>query len=223
MRHRGFTKSYQGKRVLEYPEMMLKPGKVYAVLGTNGSGKTTLARILAGTISPDKADVETWYGPVTIGYMPQRSYTFHMSVQQNVMLNGNGGAQRKERALQLMEQLELTCIKNQKGNALSGGETARVALARLLMRDYEVLLLDEPTASMDIRATLKTEMLLQAYQCRTGCTIVLITHMLKQARRMADDVIFLSEGCVTEMGPASRVLKRPTQEETQRFLEFYNL
>jgi len=102
---------------------------------------------------------------------------------------------------------------------LSGGECARLALARLLMQTWDLLVLDEPTAAMDMESTLQAEKLI-AGSCREGTSVLLITHNLRQAERLADEVLFFSGGRLVEVGGKEQVLKHPTQPETKRFLEF---
>ena len=91
------------------------------------------------------------------------------------------------------------------------------------MEDYPLLILDEPTAAMDIAATLLAEDCLRRYRERTGCTVLLVTHSLSQARRLADRVLFLSEGRLAEQGPAAQVLETPREPQTRAFLDFYVL
>ena len=98
-----------------------------------------------------------------------------------------------------------------------------MALARLLMRDYKLLILDEPTASMDVESTLAAERLLSDYCRDTGAGILLVTHSLQQARRIAQHVLFLHQGELREQGEASRLLSFPETEELRRFLEFYGI
>ena len=114
-------------------------------------------------------------------------------------------------------------LARQSAKGLSGGETARLALARLLLKDYPFLILDEPTAAMDVAATLLAEELLLQYQARTGCTVLLVTHSLTQARRLAGQVLFLREGRLVEQGEAGQVLFHPRRAETLAFLDFYAL
>lgn len=217
MKTAPFCKSYDGKTVLCCPALELPEGRITAVIGANGSGKTTLARVLAGTAAPDGG------GNVRperrVGYMPQTSYAFRMSTAKNIRLGG-GDAQRAET---LMEALGLKALAGQPARKLSGGETAKMALARLLMGRYDLLLLDEPCAAMDMESTLASERLLRDYCSETGCAVLLITHSVSQARRIADRVLFLSGGTVAEQGPAETLLSAPREAETRRFLEFYGL
>lgn len=216
MRLPPMTRTYSGRTVLDVPEIELADGAVHAVIGANGSGKSTLARLAAGAIRPDEGRDAR---PARAGYMPQRSYAFHMSALSNLRLTGADRA----RAQAQLEAFGLGALARQKAPSLSGGETARLALARLLMEDYPLLILDEPTAAMDIAATLLAEDCLRRYRERTGCTVLLVTHSLSQARRLADRVLFLSEGRLAEQGPAAQVLETPREPRTRAFLDFYAL
>ena len=218
---RPFTKSYGGAPVLDFPGASLPEGEVCAVIGANGSGKSTLARIVAGAMASDQGrPVLEQAGPV--GYLPQRPYPFQMTVEGNLLLNAPGGrADARRRAAELMEQLEIAHLARKKAHHLSGGETARMALARLLMRRYALLILDEPTAAMDIRSTSLTEALVDRYRRETGCAVLWITHSLKQVQRTADTVLFLLRGRLAEAGPMTRLLSAPTTPELRQFLDFY--
>ena len=164
-----FTKSYGGATVLTMPSVELKPGTVTAVIGANGSGKSTLAKVLAGLEPADKktrAELEA-----RVGYLPQKSFAFRMSLRRNIALNGADA----KRAAQLTEALGLSSLLKRSAKRLSGGETAKMALARLLMADYDVLILDEPTAAMDMESTLAAEQLITGACAETGCAVLLIT------------------------------------------------
>ena len=216
MKFPSITKTYGSRRVLDIPALELEEGVIHAVIGSNGSGKSTLARILAGVLKPDGGGVP-WAGRV--GYMPQRSYSFRMSVVRNLQLTGAG----RGRAMAQLEAFGLAGLARQNAKGLSGGETARLALARVLMVDHPLLILDEPTAAMDVAAALRSEEILLGYQARTGCTVVLVTHSMTQARRMAGQVLFLKEGRLVEQGETGQVLSHPLCAETQAFLDFYAL
>lgn len=217
MKTTAFEKTYAGRTVLRCPALELPEGQITAVIGANGSGKTTLARVLAGT---ERADgrARALQG-VRVGYMPQKSYAFRMSTERNVALGGDDDLWRA----QLMAALGLTPLAKQRAKRLSGGETQKMALARLLAGKYELLILDEPTAAMDMESTLTTERLVREVTRRTGCATLLITHSVQQARRCADRAIYLWEGRAVEQGEAKTLLSAPKEEETKRFLAFYGL
>ena len=210
----AFSKSYGGRTVLDIPELELESGRIYALVGANGSGKSTLAKIIAGIEKPDGGTAPL--SGVETGYMPQKNFAFRMSLEKNILLNGNN----RERAEKLMRTLELTQLARTPAGKLSGGETARMALARLLMRRYELLILDEPTTAMDMASTLISEKLIKDYRRDCGCAILLVTHSLQQARRMADEVIFLDSGKLCEKGKAEKLLYSPDSEGLKQFLDF---
>ncbi len=220
MRLLPFTKTYQGKTVLDFPGMELPAGQVCAVIGANGGGKSTLAKIVSGALPPDGGGA-VLDGPCRVGYMPQHSYPFRMTVRRNLLLNADGGADSRRRAEELLERLEIGHLADRQAHRLSGGETARMALARLLMRDYGLLVLDEPTAAMDIQSTALAEELVTQYRARTGCAVLWVTHSLGQARRVADSALFLYRGQAAEQGPAAKLLTDPETAQLRQFLEFY--
>ena len=212
-----FSKTYEGRTVLNFPGLELEPGTVYAVIGANGSGKSTLAKVLAGIIAPDRRGKLLDGG--TVGYMPQKNYAFRMSTRANILLNGTD----KARAEELMDALQLRPLADKRADRLSGGETARMALARLMMKKYDLVILDEPTAAMDMETTLLSEERIGQYVRETGCALILVTHSLQQARRLADRVLYLHKGRLLEQGTVEQVLDAPGREETRQFLEFYGI
>lgn len=216
MKINACTKTYGARTVLRFPGMDLEPGKIYAVAGANGSGKSTFARLVSGAVRAD-GNARVLGTPVRLGYMPQKSYAFRLTVRRNILLSGG----EPERAEALMEALGLTHLAGQRASGLSGGETARMALARVLMRPCGLLILDEPTASMDMESAILAEELILQYRRETGCAVLLITHDLQQARRLADEALFFHGGRLLEAGPAERVLFSPEKPETERFLKFY--
>ena len=211
----AFSKTYEGRTVLVFPGMEVQPGKIYAVIGANGSGKSTFAKILAGV---QKAD-NRFKSPEGIGYMPQKTYAFRMSVQKNLWLNGND----LMLANWLMDALQIRDLSLKRADKLSGGETARMALARLMMKNYELVILDEPTAPMDMETTLLSEALIQRYVNGSNCAMILVTHSLQQARRIADEVWYFHKGKLLEAGDTATVLDSPKQPETRQFLDFYGI
>ena len=213
----AFSKTYEKRTVLDFPGMELEPGKIYAVIGANGSGKSTFAKILTGIEASDQKKKSL--SGVDVGYMLQKSYAYRMSTKANILLNGKD----EERAARLMDALQLRHLENKRADKLSGGETARMALARLMMRGYELAILDEPTAAMDMETTLLSEKLILEYVRDTGCILILVTHSLQQARRIADEVWYFHKGRLLESGPADQVLREPRQTQTRQFLEFYGV
>ena len=217
MKISAFSKTYAGRTVLDFPGMELQPGKIYAIIGANGSGKSTFARILAGVLGADHKG--RFLDAASVGYMPQKNYAFRMSTRANILLNGKDAS----RANELMDAIQIRHLENKRADRLSGGETARMALARLMMKRYDVAILDEPTAAMDMETTLLSEKLITHYVRETGCAIVLVTHYLQQARRIADEVWYFHKGKLLESGGKEQVLYDPIRAETRQFLEFYGV
>jgi len=176
--------------------------------------KSLTSRILSGIISDD--DHREVLKGLKVGYMPQKSMGFRMSLEKNIMLNGND----KERAAELMKALSIEGLAKRRAHKLSSGETSRMAFARTLMNHYDLLILDEPTASMDMESTLLAERELLKYRDEENCAVVLITHSIQQAGRIADYVIFLNKGELKEEGPADTVLTAPQSDIFRQFLDF---
>ena len=212
-----FSKTYEKRVVLDFPGIELQPGKIYAIIGANGSGKSTFAKILTGIVPADKKGKLTEGG--SIGYMPQKNYAFRMSTYKNILLNGK----EYKLANKLMEDLQISHLSAKRADKLSGGETARMALARLMMKSYDLVILDEPTAAMDMETTLLSEEPIADYVKRTDCALILVTHSLQQARRIADEVLYFHKGKLLEAGPKEQVLYDPQTAETRQFLEFYGV
>jgi len=213
----AFSKTYDRTKVLDFPGLELQSGKIYAVIGANGCGKSTFAKILAGIVKSDQKGCPL--DAVSVGYMPQKNYAFRMSTIANILLNGSDKAQ----AVQLMDAIQIRHLENKRADRLSGGETARMALARLMMKHYDLTILDEPTAAMDMQTTALSENLIVSYVRQSGCALILVTHSLQQARRIADEVLFFHQGKLLENGPKEQVLYAPAAAETRQFLEFYGI
>ena len=216
MKVNPLAKTYGGRTVLRLPEFELVPGNICAVIGANGSGKSTLAKILAGVLPPNQS-LSPFEACPDIGYMPQTSFAFRMSAKKNLALTGA----RSEEVQDMLNKLRLSHLSGQNAKRFSGGELTRLALGRVLIRPHELLILDEPTAAMDMESTLLAEQLISAYCREHNAAVLLVTHSLSQAKRMADTVLFLHHGAAVEHGDAEQVLNVPVQEETKRFLEFY--
>ena len=212
-----FSKTYEGRCVLDFPGMELQPGRNYAIIGANGSGKSTFVKILSGVLKADRKG--SILDTASVGYMPQKNYAFRMTTKANILLNGKDVS----RAEKLMDAIGLRELENKRADRLSGGETARMALVRLMMKRYDTVLLDEPTAAMDMETTLLSEKLIAQYVRETGCALILVTHSLQQARRIADEVLYFHKGKLLESGPKEQVLYEPQTAETRQFLEFYGV
>jgi len=211
--------------MLDRLSLVIAPGSPTLIIGPNGSGKTTLLRLCMGLARPTSGRV-SWGGradtaPARRAILFQRPVMLRRSAAANVAYAlAQAGTPRRERAARiaaLLERVGLADLAHRPARRLSGGEQQRLALARALARDPEILLLDEPTASLDPAATRAVEeIVLMAAQ--SGIKIVMASHDLGQVRRLAGDVIFLVRGALCERGPAAKFLDHPTTQEAAAFL-----
>ena len=218
------VKRYGPKIALAIPELTIGEGERLALIGPNGSGKSTLLRLLAGAIEPDAGKI-TNGGLLRgeVGYLPQLPYAFDMSVQGNIELALDGVKDSASRALEALERVGLKHLAHARANRLSGGETQRMALARVLACKRKLLLLDEPTASTDIQAIELIERAILEYVMQTGCTLVFTSHAPSQAMRLSTRVLALDGGGIGEQGETGDVLRAPVTESTQKFLASWKL
>lgn len=215
----NISKTYDDKEVLKIENLELEPGKIYAIIGSNGCGKSTFLKVISKQVKSDKkATIDFDGGKVC--YMPQKNYAFKMTTLKNVLIATSSSS--KEDAMDLLKRLKIDNLAKQKASKLSGGETARMALCRTILSGADVLLLDEPTAAMDIESTKLSEELIKEYNEQNGATIIIVTHSINQARRIADFVIFMRDGEIVEMGEKSAVLDTPKEKDTIEFLEFFS-
>jgi len=203
----------------------LTSGPPTVLVGPNGSGKTTLLRVAMGLLTPTNGHV-TWNGqeiakPVGRAFMFQRPVMLRRTVHANICYAlGAAGVPRPKRdglASELLASVGLEGLADRPARHLSGGERQRLSLARALAKDPTVLFLDEPTASLDPAATQSIEQLLLAASER-GVKVVMSTHDLHEARRLAGDVVLLHRGTIIEAAPASKFFTEPSTELARRFL-----
>ena len=216
------TKFYKERMVLNVPYLSFDEGKRYALIGVNGCGKTTLLRIMAGAITPDSGQVLNIPIEET-GYMPQSPYAFGFSVLENVNIASKNSDNAEPAVLNAIEAVGIQELSQARGNKLSGGETQRMAFARMIVLPRKLLLLDEPTSAADIRGIDQIEKALLDYAKSTRCTVIFSTHSPAQALRLANEVVFLDEGCVVEKGLADDVLRSPKIDCTKFFLQHWKI
>lgn len=217
---RGLKKYFGDKLVLDIPELTLYRGLRYALIGPNGSGKTTLLRILAGIFPPDEGSVSV--NAASVAYMPQKPYAFKLSVLRNVELAVKSKNSR-DHALKALEKVGLHDLHTRRGDSLSGGETQRMAFARVLADKHDFLLLDEPSSSADIASQVKMVEALSEYIAESPCTLFFSTHLPSQAASLADLLIILDNGRIAEMGSSEQVLYSPQSDGARLFLSHWSL
>jgi tungstate transport system ATP-binding protein len=211
-------------RILDIDSLTISNGAPTAVIGPNGAGKTTLLRMGMGLLAPATGRV-TWGGrenaaPSRRAFLFQRPVMLMRSAASNIdYALASVNAPRSDRARKINELLALVGLsgfEDRPARRLSGGEQQRLALARSLARDPELLFLDEPTASLDPAAAKSVEDVLRAVAAR-GVKILISTHDLGTARRLAGDVILLHRGKIIEHSPSESFFKQPKTEEARRF------
>lgn len=212
-------KTYGERVVLDITSLKLEDSKKYALIGANGSGKSTLLKCIAGIIAYD-GDIKNL--TENYAYMPQNNYAFSLSVKNNILI-ARPFTEKKKLSLQaeeIMGKLDLTGLKDKNASRLSGGETQKIALARVLITKRDILLLDEPTSSMDINSAVKAEIAIAEYCSNNKTTLIFATHSMQQAKRLADEIIFMKDGKVIEKGEPDILLAHPSNIETENFINF---
>jgi tungstate transport system ATP-binding protein len=197
------------------------------VLGPNGAGKSLLLRVAAGLLAPSRGRVR-WLGPgaarahEAAAVVLQRPVLLRRSVRANLFhamaLRAIARADREGRARRALETAHLAGFEKRAARRLSVGEQQRVALARAFCVGAELLFLDEPAAALDPGATRVLETAIRRMR-DAGTRIVMATHDLGQARRMADEVLFLHRGRLLEQTPAARFFEAPQSVEARKFLQ----
>ena len=226
------TKVYGGRRVLDISELEIRRGEILALVGPSGSGKSTLLRLLNFLEPPDTGyvrflDIEfsaTRSIPLPVRRrvttVAQRPVLLSRTVAANVrfglQLRGKRDAARQvETAL---EQVGLGAMARQQARTLSGGEAQRVALARAMVLEPDVLLLDEPTANLDPYNVGLIEETVRAFNLERGTTVVLVTHNVFQAKRLAGRIGFMLDGRLIEVAAADAFFATPTDPRTAAFV-----
>jgi polar amino acid transport system ATP-binding protein len=231
----GVTKAFGERQVLRGIDLTVAEHEAVALIGASGSGKSTLLRCIDLLEEIDDGDVfldgevitDPAVDPVAVrrrlGFVFQAYNLFpHMTALQNVMIgeryaHGVSKAEAEERGRALLARFGLAGREDDRPDNLSGGEQQRVAIARAFGGKPRALLLDEVTSALD--PELVGDVLAAVRDLKAeGMTMVIATHEMSFAREVADEVAFLHDGRILELGPPERVLERPEREETRRFL-----
>ncbi|WP_407943405.1 ATP-binding cassette domain-containing protein [Marimonas lutisalis] len=192
------------------------------IMGFNGSGKTLFLKLLHGLMQPTAGCV-SWGGlqPAEVtarqALVFQKPVLLRRSVAANLDFVLRSRGKDRARTGALLDHVGLARKADQPARLLSGGEAQRLALARALATDPEVLLLDEPTASLDPASVLAIEQIVSEARAR-GTRIIFVTHDMGQARRMADDIVFLHNGRVAEHSAATDFFSEPRSETARHYL-----
>jgi tungstate transport system ATP-binding protein len=225
---RGLVFEAGGRRLIDGIDLTIGPGAVTAIVGPNGAGKSLTLRLLHGLIAPTAGEV-LWAGrPADAAVRRRQAMVFQRpvllrrsaaaNIRHALRARGISGAEARARAAEALSLAGLDHLAGVPARVMSGGEQQRLAVARAMALRPDILFLDEPTASLDPASTLAVEALIGKAD-RAGTKIVLVTHDLGQARRLADDVIFLVAGRVEAQRTIDRFFTDPESERARAFIE----
>lgn len=216
-----------GRTIIDRISVDLDAGPSTIVLGANGAGKSVLMRLMHGLLAPTSGSV-SWIGVNAArasrlqAMVFQRPVMLRRSALANIVyalkVAGAPPAERDALAWEALGSVRLSHLAHAPARVLSGGEQQRLALARAWALHPEVLFLDEPTASLDPRATREIESVIRAFDA-AGTKIVMATHNLGQARRLGDEVLFMHEGRIAERSPIERFFSNPASIEAAAFIK----
>ena len=214
-----------GRTIIDRVSTDIGAGPRTLILGPNGAGKSVLMRLCHGLLRPTAGTI-AWRGGNggsrgRQAMVFQRPVMLRRSALANVIyglkLAGVSRTERELRARDVLDVVGLAPVAEHPARTLSGGEQQRLALARAWALGPEVLFLDEPTANLDPGATRDVESIIGAIHA-TGTKIIMTTHNLGQARRLGDEILFLSGGRLVERAPVDRFFPQPQSAEAQAFI-----
>ncbi|APQ10676.1 ABC transporter ATP-binding protein [Pseudomonas oryzihabitans] len=225
------TKTYDSFAALDDVSLSIRSGEFLSLLGSSGSGKTTLLMALAGFVRPDAGSIrfggrEMVFEPPhkrDLGMMFQNYALFpHMDVFQNVAyplkLRGYGRDDIRRRVQEALELVELDQLVARKINEMSGGQRQRIALARAIVFEPKVLLMDEPLSALDKRLREAMQLELRRLHERLGMTVVYVTHDQREALTMSDRIAVMSQGRIQQIDTPKRLYERPVNRFIAEFV-----
>jgi tungstate transport system ATP-binding protein len=228
LRFEGVSFSVDGKDLVRDLDLTIERGDTTVLLGPNGAGKSVLLRLAHGLLAPSRGRIDWAAGEgVSIGrrrhamvfqkpVMLRRSA--HANLTHALAAAGLGWRARRDKADETLEHFRLAHLSGRPARRMSGGEQQRLAIARAWALDPELLFLDEPTSALDPAATRTIEEMLMGLKAE-GRTLMMASHDLGQARRLATRIVFLNRGRIVESGPAELFFARPRTKEAASFLD----
>jgi putative spermidine/putrescine transport system ATP-binding protein len=233
---RDVTRRYGEVRAVDRVSLSIRPGEFFAMLGPSGSGKTTCLRLVAGFEAPDDGQVLLDGRDVTddppyardVNTVFQDYALFpHMTVLENVAyglrVRGRSKEQWRRRAIEMLDLVQLGAQAQRRPAQLSGGQRQRIALARALINQPRVLLLDEPLGALDLKLREEMQIELKNLQRRLGITFVFVTHDQGEALSMADRVAVFNQGRIEQLDTPRALYVRPATAFVARFVGSANI
>jgi putative spermidine/putrescine transport system ATP-binding protein len=230
------SRLYDQVRAVDQVSLTIEPGEFFAMLGPSGSGKTTCLRLIAGFEAPDSGEVWLDGRDVTVQPPYERDVNTvfqdyalfpHMSVLDNVAyslrVRNVARAEQTQRAMEMLELVQLANMATRRPAQLSGGQRQRVALARALINRPRVLLLDEPLGALDLKLREEMQVELKNLQRRLGITFVFVTHDQGEALSMADRVAVFNKGRIEQLAVPRVLYTQPATPFVARFVGSANV
>ena len=202
-------KYYSEKLVLNVDNLNFKKGKITGIIGPNGSGKTTLLHIIAG-LDKEFLGIVKYNGEILnkkvyreMTLVTQKPYLFRRTVKENIAyplkIRNYKKENIKEEVENIIKKFEIDHLKNEKAHLLSGGESQKVNLARAMVFNPKLLLLDEPTSNIDPESIKIMEREILRFNKETKATILIVTHNIEQSKRLCENIIYLEQGKVGDL------------------------
>ena len=216
----GLVKRYGGVVAVDGLDFAVARGSTTGLLGANGAGKTTTIAMLLGLLAASEGRIEVLGHPIPAGRYavlgrmsfssPYVDLPMRLTVRQNLKVFAGlyGVADPAERIGELAGELEIAAFLDRPTGKLSAGQKTRVLLAKALLNRPELMLLDEPTASLDPDTADRLRSVLEAYRARSGATILLASHNMAEVERLCDDVLMLRRGRLVDRGSPAELIGR---------------
>lgn len=234
---KGLSKRFGSNEVLKDINLSIEEGKVVAIIGPSGCGKSTLLRTInmvekptSGTVIINGVQINTLKGKALyqarsrIGFVFQQFNLFsHLRVYENIILspmktNGMSREDATELARRLLERVGLSNKFNEWPDKLSGGEQQRVAIVRALAMQPSIMLFDEPTSALDPEMVNEVLSVIRELAAK-NMTMMIVTHEMKFAHDVADQIVFMDDGRIVEVGDPDTILSSPKEMRTKKFIE----
>ena len=228
---KGLVKSYDGNRVLNDISFTVAPGEFLTMLGPSGCGKTTTLRIIAGLTEPDGGDIRL-NGQDISNLPPEKrdvntvfqSYALfpHMNVEKNIAyglkLKGLKKEVRQQKVREMLRLVRLEGYEKRMPSQLSGGQRQRIAIARAVVLEPKILLLDEPLGALDLKLRQQMQFELKEIQRNLGIAFVYITHDQEEALNMSDRIAVMNQGMIEQMGTPEEIYEHPQTRFAAEFI-----